>query len=37
MNITILCLIASIGTMPLPCDDQDTLSEQQFQQRHRQL
>ena len=37
MNISMLCLIASIGWMPLPCDDQKTLSEQQFQQLHRQL
>jgi hypothetical protein len=37
MNITMLCLIASIGSMPLPCNDEDILSQQQFQQRHRQL
>jgi len=42
MNITMLCLIASIASMPLssmplPCHDEDTLSQQQFQQRHRQL
>ena len=37
MNITILCLIAAIGSMPLPCHDQDTLSQQQFQRLHRQL
>jgi len=42
MNITMLCLIASIASMPLswmplPCNDEDTLSQQQFQQLHRQL
>ena len=38
MHITMLCLIASIGWMPLPCHDKTIpFTWQQFESLHRQL